>query len=66
MFEYLNGITDGFYVDIGSFHPVDRSNTLILKSMGWKGINVDANYRQLNYFFGMNFEDLNLNYGVGS
>ena len=33
--------------------------------MGWKGINVDANYERLKYFFGMNGEDLNLNYAIG-
>ena len=32
----------GFYVDIGSFHPVHYSNTYFFYLMGWNGINLDA------------------------
>ena len=33
--------------------------------MGWRGINVDANYINVKRFFGMNTDDLNLNYAIG-
>ena len=33
---------DGFYVDVGAFHPTSLSNTLWLYEQGWNGINVDA------------------------
>ena len=65
MFEYFHGLTHDFYVDIGAFHPFDRSNTRILKNAGWKGINVDGNYERVKRFYGMNNEDLNLNYAIG-
>ena len=65
LFEYMYGLNDEFFVDIGAFHPIDRSNTRILKSQGWKGINVDGNPDRVRYFFGMNFNDLNLNYAIG-
>ena len=65
MFEYFYGIEDEFYVDVGAFHPIDRSNTRFLKSMGWRGINVDANYVNVNRFFVMNADDFNLNYAIG-
>lgn len=32
---------NGFYVDVGSFHPILHSNTWLLYQRGWRGINVD-------------------------
>lgn len=37
-----------------------------MKNQGWKGINIDGNYERIKYFFGMNEEDLNLNYAMGA
>ena len=33
--------TNGFYVDVGCFHPKKYSNTYMLFKRGWKGINID-------------------------
>ena len=33
--------TNGFYVDVGCFHPKKHSNTYILFRRGWRGINID-------------------------
>lgn len=66
MFEYFSGITDEFFVDIGAFHPVDRSNTLMMRSQGWKGINIEGNSNRVKYFYGMESEDITFNYGIGS
>ena len=33
--------TNGFYVDVGCFHPKKHSNTYMLFKKGWKGINID-------------------------
>src|ERR1043165_2166589 len=35
--------TDGVYVDVGCFHPVDFSNTYIFYQRGWSGIAIDPN-----------------------
>lgn len=35
--------TDGFYVDIGCFHPIQLSNTWLLYQNKWKGICADPN-----------------------
>jgi FkbM family methyltransferase len=35
--------TDGFYVDVGAFHPVMWSNTFLLYRRGWRGITVEPN-----------------------
>ena len=36
-----NKFTNGFYVDVGCFHPKKYSNTYILFRRGWRGINID-------------------------
>lgn len=33
----------GFYVDVGAFHPVQLSNTYLFYRKGWRGIEIDAN-----------------------
>jgi FkbM family methyltransferase len=34
---------EGFYVDVGAFHPIRASNTFRLHLMGWKGVAVEPN-----------------------
>ena len=36
-----NNFTNGFYVDVGCFHPKKNSNTYMLFRRGWRGINID-------------------------
>ncbi len=44
IFEELGGLPDaGFYVDVGAFHPRAVSNTALLHSAGWQGINIEPN-----------------------
>lgn len=38
----FNNRNNGFYVDIGSFHPVRFSNTFLFYKKGWRGITIDA------------------------
>src|SRR5205085_2313829 len=33
---------EGFYVDVGAYHPVILSNTYFFYLNGWRGINLDA------------------------
>jgi FkbM family methyltransferase len=35
------GVTDGFFVDVGSGDGVDESNTVLLERKGWRGICID-------------------------
>jgi len=37
----VSGVTRGYYVDIGCFHPRWISNTKILHDQGWSGMGVD-------------------------
>ena len=34
---------NGFYVDVGAFHPFLFSNTAALHRSGWRGVNVEPN-----------------------
>ncbi len=36
-------MSDGFYVDVGAYDPVQGSNTCALHLRGWTGVNIDAN-----------------------
>lgn len=40
----LNGKTNGFFLEIGAYHPISISNTYLLESkFGWNGISIDIN-----------------------
>lgn len=56
----LGNAQRGFYVDIGSFHPVYYSNTYYFYCRGWRGINVDANPRNLELFKILRPRDINI------
>ena len=58
--KYVQYINNGFYVDIGSHHPVQRSNTCLLYQSGWRGINVDINEFTLNLFNYLRPDDINI------
>jgi FkbM family methyltransferase len=58
--------TDGFYVDVGAFHPVLYSNTFALHKRGWQGINIDPNQETINLFQKYRPRDINLAIGIGS
>ena len=55
---------DGFYVDIGAFHPVLLSNTCLFYKKGWRGINVEPNPYSLQEFHRQRPRDINLNLAV--
>jgi len=56
-------VDNGFYVDIGSFHPFQYSNTAYLWLKGWSGINVDANQKTIAKFKSVRPDDINI-YGA--
>jgi len=41
---------NGFYVDVGCFHPKKYSNTYILYKKGWRGINIDLEKDKITCF----------------
>ena len=48
--SYFEKKNNGFYVDIGCFHPIMHSNTAILYNRGWTGINIDINQTSIDLF----------------
>lgn len=54
------------YVDVGAFHPIKYSNTLLLSLVGWKGINIDPNPVTVELFNVQRPDDLNLWCGVSN
>ena len=56
---------DGFYVDIGAFHPFKYSNTQKLYQKGWSGINIEPNENNIKLFKIARKRDINLNFALG-
>jgi len=41
---------DGFYVDVGCYHPKKHSNTYLLHKRGWFGVNIDMEEDKIDLF----------------
>lgn len=61
----LIGVKKGTYLDLGAHHPDNISNTALLYSKGWRGLNVDANPHVEKLFKEKRPEDKFLRVGVG-
>lgn len=55
---------EGFFVDIGAYHPFIFSNTYLLYKRGWRGINIEPNPRQFALFPKHRPRDINLQCAV--
>ena len=40
--RYFDGQREGFFIDVGAFHPIRFSNTYLFYRLGWSGINIEA------------------------
>lgn len=56
----------GFYVDIGSHHPLRFSNTYSFYQLGWCGINVDPLPGSKKLFDSIRPRDINLELGIAN
>jgi len=57
---------EGFYVDVGAFHPTYFSNTYFFYLNGWSGINIEARPGSKKLFDKVRPRDLNLELGVSA
>jgi len=57
--DYFKDKKNGFYVDIGCYHPIHRNNTYLLHMQNWSGINVDTSQFSIDLFDYMRPKDLN-------
>lgn len=62
----LKGKKNGFWVDVGAFHPEKYSNTKFFsKYSHWTGVNVEPNNENFKLFQKRRSGDINLNLGIG-
>jgi FkbM family methyltransferase len=54
------------YVDVGCFHPIHCSNTLLLHKQGWRGVNIDADAEKIACFNELRPNDCNVVAAVSS
>ena len=62
--EYFRKKNNGFYIDIGCYHPIHRNNTFLLHKKGWSGINIDIHQFSIDLFDYLRPDDVNLNCAV--
>lgn len=56
----------GVYVDVGAYHPYDKSVTCLFSKRGWTGVNVDLCSENINRFEKHRPLDVNICAAVGS
>jgi FkbM family methyltransferase len=50
----------GFYMDVGAFHPFKLSNTMLLYKTGWSGLVIDSDQSKIMEFIKQRPRDLSL------
>ena len=66
LLDLIKNITNGFYVDAGSYHPLHLSNTYLLYKNKWSGINIDLSQFSTSLFDYMRPTDVNINAAVSN
>jgi len=64
--EYFKNKKNGFYVDVGCYHPFHRNNTYLLYKQNWNGINIDTSQFSIDLFNYMRPKDLNYNCAISN
>ena len=57
---------NGFYLDVGSQHPISNNNTYLLFKRGWSGINIDLDKKNIDLFNTARPNNINLNLAISS
>ena len=57
---------NGFYLDVGSQHPISNNNTYLLFKRGWSCINIDLDKKNIDLFNTARPNDINLNLAISS
>ena len=60
------GLTDGFYIDVGAFDPVEHSVTKHFYDSGWRGINIEPNPEPFASLVEGRPRDINLKLGLSN
>jgi len=62
--NYFKDKKNGFYVDVGCYHPIHRNNTHLLNMQNWSGVNIDSSKFSIDLFNFMRPKDLNYNCAI--
>ena len=62
--NYFKDRKNGFYVDVGCYHPIHRNNTHLLHTQNWSGVNIDSSKFSIDLFNFMRPKDLNYNCAI--
>lgn len=66
LLRFFENKSEGFYIDVGAYHPKRFSNTYVFYKKGWKGINIDARPKSMNLFKRVRPRDVNIECGIGT
>ena len=64
--DYFKDKKNGFYVDVGCYHPIHRNNTHLLNKQNWNGVNIDTSEFSIDLFNHMRPKDLNYNCAISN
>ena len=64
--DLTKNIAEGFYVDVGCYHPLHLNNTYLLYKKKWNGINIDISEFSIKLFNYLRPDDTNINSAVSS
>ena len=64
--NHFKNKNNGFYIDVGCYHPLHRNNTFLLHKNGWSGINIDIHQFSIDLFNYLRPDDVNLNCAVSN
>ena len=64
--NYFKGKKNGFYVDVGCYHPIHRNNTYLLHKQDWKGVNIDTSEFSIDLFNHLRPKDLNYHCAISN
>ena len=64
--DYFKDKKNGFYVDVGCYHPIHRNNTYLLHKKNWNGINIDTSQFSIDLFDYMRPKDLNYHCAISN
>ena len=64
--DYFKDKKNGFYVDVGCYHPIHRNNTYLLHKKNWSGINIDTSQFSIDLFNYMRPNDFNYNCAISN
>ena len=64
--KHLKNINNGFYVDVGCYHPLEINNTYLLYKKNWRGINIDTSKFSIELFNYLRPDDVNVNIAIAN